>query len=1547
MPDEQEYSLKSRIDGRLRLLESIVGNASDAILVTEAEHIDKPGPRIVFVNESFTRTTGYTFQEIIGRTPRILQGKKTDRTQLDEIRSALSKDESVRVELLNYRKDGSEFWVEINIVPIADELGQTTHYVSIQREITERKHTEQELQRTSRELTTIFESITDAFFSLDREWRFTYLNSEAERVLERERDALLGKSVWEEFPEAVGLKFYEEYNRAVNERRTVEFEEIYPSLETWFEVKAYPSEAGLSVYFRDINERKTVERELKESEERLRTILVQYASDTITILEADGTIRYESPAIERMLGYRPDELVGENIIDYVHPEDVSRAIAELATVRSSSEVRESIEVRFRRKDGSWRWIEGIANNLIDDSNVGGIVVNSRDITARKQAERRIAETEERYRTLVEQMPAIIYIYEPTLTHQSTNQPTTYDYEISYISPQVEKVLGYKPQELVRNEALWNEILHPDDRAEVLAEDERTDGSGDPFLMEYRMVCRDGRVVWIREEAILIRSPEGEPLYWQGVMIDVTERKLAEENLREAEALFRSAFDDVAVGMALTDPESQRYLRVNQAWCNMLGYSEEDLLTTTFPELTHPEDLEVTIEYARRAVAREIDSYQHEKRYICADGRIVWALTSVSVVRDTQDHSLYFVAQMQDITERKWAEEELRRNESSLAAAQRMAHVGNWEWVIGGGLYWSNELYRIYGFTPQQFVPTYGDFIEAIHPDDRDYVERAQEEVRRSGKQITIECRIVRTDGQVRILQNSFEMDYGETGNLTRIAGTVQDITGRKWEERRQRVQHGVTRTLAEASTLEDAAPEILRIICEGLKWEVGGFWSVDREAGMLRCIQTWNNPTVDNISRFVKVTHQTTLSKGEGLPGRIWESGEPVWLPDVWEARNFPRTPVAVKEGLHGGFGVPILLDERVLGVIDFFSREVRQPDEEVLEVMAATGSQIGQFIQRKSFEKELKEQREFLREIIDTDPNLVFVKDWHGRFTLANQAVADIYGATVDELVGKSDADFNANKEEVESFLQAEKEVLETLGKKFIPEERVTDARTDTAHWFQTVKVPLESSGNEPRRILGVSTDITERKILEKRLEYQAFHDSLTGLPNRALFTNRLRHALAGVRRRGGRVALLFLDLDNFKTINDSLGHGMGDRLLASVAERLKKCLRPGDTVARFSGDEFTLLLEDITGIDEAKCVAERILEELQPSIDLNGQKVYATASIGLAFSSSATQQTEDLLAEDLLRRADMAMYKAKRAGKAHYEVFDRSLEAPALKRHLLGYELRRALDKGEFRVYYQPVVGLETSLQGYLKISGSRAIVAPQSSQDTSSSRIIGMEALLRWEHPERGLLLPDEFIPIAEESGLIIQIGQWVFEQACHQLHTWQKQYLGNTPLLMSVNFSAKQFQGDGVSENIARVLQETDVDPAGLALEITENTVMEDGQAAIDTLHELKALGVKLIVDDFGVGYSSLAYLKKFPVDCLKIDHSFTKELIEDPGNQEVVKAVISLAHALNMKVVGEGIESAGQCAQLRALGCEMGQGNYFSEPVPAEAAGALLAKDPHW
>jgi len=435
-------------------------------------------------------------------------------------------------------------------------------------------------------------------------------------------------------------------------------------------------------------------------------------------------------------------------------------------------------------------------------------------------------------------------------------------------------------------------------------------------------------------------------------------------------------------------------------------------------------------------------------------------------------------------------------------------------------------------------------------------------------------------------------------------------------------------------------------------------------------------------------------------------------------------------------------------------------------------------------------------------------------------------------------------------------------------------------------------------------------------QLARQAFRDPLTSLPNRALFMDRLSHALTRTERRGEQLAVLFLDLDRFKVVNDSLGHGVGDQLLIGVSQRLAACLRPEDTIARLGGDEFAILLEDVKDDKGPTSVADRLTGELQQPFVVEGREVVITVSIGIAMSTARR-----MTPEDILRDADLAMYHAKGKGKARYEVFDKSMNAPAKERMDLELDLRNAVARGEFILHYQPVVELPTG-------------------------RITEVEALVRWKHPQRGLLFPADFVGLSEETGLIVPLGRWVLHEACRQTRQWQLAAPA-TKLAISVNLSARQLQQPGLVDEIGEVLRETRLDPGALRLEITETVVMHDAPITLAKLEALKALGVQLAIDDFGTGYSSLGYLKRFPVDTLKIDRSFVKGIGRDVEDSAIVRAVITVAKSLGLSVTAEGIETADQLDQLRTLGCDHGQGYFFAKPMTSDRVPAFLVATSPW
>jgi diguanylate cyclase (GGDEF)-like protein/PAS domain S-box-containing protein len=813
-------------------------------------------------------------------------------------------------------------------------------------------------------------------------------------------------------------------------------------------------------------ERKIAERDpeiarLHQAQDKLRSNEARYRAVVISLpvalfaVDPEGVFTLAEGKGLEALGLEPDKLVGRTIFESYR--DASQVVenTRLALAGQASSVIIEVDGLTFETRYSPLWEGG------EFSGVLGVAV---DITDRVRAEEKLREAEQRYRTLVEQIPAVTYI------------DLTDDLGTSvYTSPQIEQMLGYTPEEWHENK-LWPERLHPDDRERVLAADERFEASGEPFSEEYRLIAKDRSVVWVLEEAVLVRGEAGEPLYWQGVMYDITERKEAEGRLKASEAELRALFeamDDVVFEIDVRG----RYLKIAPTNPSLLYRPREDLLGKTLHEVLPAEKAEELHSHIRRS----LESRKTEK------------------------------------------------------------------------------------------------------------------------------------------------VEYS--------------------------------------------------LLIEG---------------------------------------------------------------------------------------------------------REV----------------------------------------------------------------------------------------------------------------------------WFEGTITPLSEES-----VVFVGRDITERKVLEEQLAYQALHDPLTELPNRILFTDRLRQALSRAKRRHQGIAIMFMDLDNFKVVNDSLGHQTGDRLLKLVSKRISDLLRPEDTVARLGGDEFVFLLED-TDAAGASYVAERILEELRAPFTLGRRQFFVTASLGITVGEGNEKH-----AAELLRDADLAMYRAKHSGKARYAVFEETMNARALERLELEHGLRRAVERNEFVVHYQPEVALATG-------------------------KVVGFEALVRWDHPERGLLPPEQFVPLAEETGLIVPIGEVVLEEACRQAKEWHQQRPSDPPA-MCVNLSARQFREPGLADTVARIIDEAKLDPRHLFLEITESTVMSDASATAATLEELHNLGVRAIIDDFGTGYSSLSYLERFPVDYVKIDRSFVGGIGKHSRAETLGSAIISLAHTLGLKVIAEGVETEEQFDHLRELGCDLAQGHFFASPLSGKAASALF------
>lgn len=631
----------------------------------------------------------------------------------------------------------------------------------------------------------------------------------------------------------------------------------------------------------------------------------------------------------------------------------------------------------------------------------------------------------------------------------------------------------------------------------------------------------------------------------------------------------------------------------------------------------------------------------------------------------------------------------------------------------------------------------------------------------------------RQHGKIGWDQRTVSVVSDKNGKPEFLFCVVEDVTERKLNEQRQSMERAVNRVLAETETVVEAIPKLIQGICQSMEWRFGTCWMLDREPAVLRFRDAWwlEAPELyefmaDHAQRVIK-PEPTTV---QGLVQRTFMAGKPVWVADFAHESGFAGADLLAKAGLQGAFAFPLLVGNKVLGVMEFFHSDAPEPNDALLTTVHSIGSQIGQYMAR----------------------------------------------------------------------LEAEDTV------------RVTAA-----------------------------------------------YDPLTQLPNREIFKQRLEHAFVQAERRGSRLAVMFIDLDHFKVINDTLGHEAGDTLLRDVAQRLRENLRASDTVARLGGDEFVVLIEDLSDPLYVSNLARKLIDALSASYMVSGHECNVTASIG---SSTYPDDGEDVAA--LLKNADIAMYRAKEQGRNSFQFFSEQMNTDAVERLTVEADLRRALDRNELVLHYQPKVEARTG-------------------------RVTGMEALVRWQHPELGLVPPAHFMQVANETGLIVPISEWVMRTACATGREWQQHGLPNIPI--AVNLSRRQFMHGNLLKDIERVLDETGCSADCLALEITEGMVMHDPERAVMLIRNLKQRGLQIVIDDFGTGYSSLGNLQRFAVDALKIDRSFIKASA-DAGSMSIAQAIIAMAHNLKFKVIAEGVENKQQFDLLREYGCNEIQGYYVSKPL---------------
>lgn len=1041
----------------------------------------------------------------------------------------------------------------------------------------------------------------------------------------------------------------------------------------------------------------------------LRSV-VENSSEIVIVVDSDGTLRYANPAFGRTLGCDPVDAVGKmNVLDHVHPEDLPHVFVGIEEALSREGVTTSrTEYRIRALDGSWRLMESVGTYLLDDPHMAGVVVTSRDATERVRINEQLRFQAQLLGAVGEAVVGL-----------------GADGEVVYWNRAAEEMYGWSAGEAMGHPFM--EIAVPDDFHERTGEVMSEVSAGRPWSGELFVRRRDGSIFPIEATNTPVFGENGVPGGVISVMRDLSARKEAEEALRQSEAELFTVLESITDGFFVLDRE-WRFAYVNAQAAAMLERTREDLVGERIWE-----DPAFYPRY-RRAVQEDRTAsfeayYPPLKRWY-----------SVRAYPSKSGLSVHF----QDVTERKEVEKRYRTLVEQIPAIVYIHELGE----PSRTTYVSPQNETILGYPPEQCTADPDHWIRIMHPEDREAVLAEDARSNETGEDFAMEYRQFARDGRLVWLRDEATLVRDESGEPLYWLGVQIDVTERKEAERRLSDAEERYRTLVE------------RIPAVTYVEEVGATQST-----------LYMSPQIEDLL---------------GYPQEAW------------------------------------------LGDGDHWKTGCIHPEDR--------------------------------------------------------------------ERVLAANARSNA------------------AGEPFRSEYRLLHRDGGTV-WVHDEAVLVQRPGRPERFWQGVLTDITERKALEERLEYEALHDPLTRLPNRRLFVDRLGQALRRTRRREGvLVAVLFMDLDGFKVVNDSLGHDVGDLLLTVVAQRLRRCLRPEDTLARFGGDEFVVLLDDVEDPSEAVHVAERITDELRRPFTLEGRELYVSASVGISFSTSPIGSQEDLL-----RDADTAMYRAKEEGGG-FRVFDPAMHQQVARRLDLENDLRRAVERNEFVLHYQPVI-------------------------DLGNRHVWGMEALVRWEHPERGLLGPSEFVAVAEETGLIVPIGGWALEEACRRTKEWQDAYPQDPPLRVIVNLSARQLRHPACEESIMAALAKSGLGPEFLSLDVTETAlvdVLEDNRAILE---RIQASGVKISIDDFGMGYSSLSYLKGLPADYLKIDRSFVRNFGEDAEDTALVGMVIGVGHTLGMGVIAEGVERWAQAALLAETGCDMAQGYHFSGPLTPDDVPGFLRGQP--
>jgi diguanylate cyclase (GGDEF)-like protein/PAS domain S-box-containing protein len=1288
-----------------------------------------------------------------------------------------------------------------------------------------------------------------------------------------------------------------------------------------------------------------------------------------------GKFIFVSPLFQKLTGYPKTKIMGQNSLIHVHPDD--RAMVKEKAIKSlKGKAKDNYEYRYIRKNGEILWLLEMVVP-VKYNGERAVLGSFMDITERKQAEIALLESQKKYGEILDSIEEDYY--EVDLAGNLT-----------FFNDSLIRKWGYSREELMGMN--YRQYMDTENAEQVFQSFNEVYSTGKPVKnCSWLLIRKDGTKTYFETSIAVRKDSAGNTLGFRGVGHDITERKRAEQALRQSEERYRTILENIEDGYIEVDLKGN-FIFANEAACKIQGFSRDEMLKKNYRDLMDRENAQkIFARYNKVYTTGESDK-DAQYEIITKNGRKRYLESSITPVKDESGRIYAFRGIIRDRTDRRAAEEAVRRSEEKYRNILESIEDGYFETDITGNfVLFNNALCRIFAYTKEELMGM--GYKKYTDKENSKILFRVFNECYRTGMPVKAHDVIfIRKDGLKAVITISVSLVRNPQGEPIGFRGIARDITERKQAEEALRQSEEKYRDILESIeegyfevdvagnltfvndsmcriwgypkeqliglnnrqyTDEENAKKLYQTFNEVFRTGISSKafdWQIIRKDGTVVYIEatvSLRKDSADNVIGFRGTVHNITERKQAEEAQRQSEEKYRGILENIRESYfevdlygNFTffndslcRLTGCSKEELVG-MNYSNFSDEETSKIVfqtfhkvyktgepsEGFDWPTTRKDGIKIYVSASislrkdpAGKPIGfrgvlrDVTERKRMEEELRQSEEKHRSIIEQMHDGYFEIDLAGNFVHFNEAACRTYGYSKEEMLGLNYKQYTDKETGRKLF-----EVFTELYKTGIPVKAhaLELIRKDGTKSFNEISVSLvKNAKGEAIGFRGIARDITERKRSEEQIRHMATHDTLTELPNRIMFGQLLNHAIRSAKRHRRQLAVLFTDLDRFKIINDTLGHEAGDLLLKTIATRFKQTLRATDVVARLGGDEFVILVEEVDNPGQLVTVAQKILSTAMKPVPLMGEECRVTASVGI---SIYPKDGED--EQTLMKTADKAMYFAKEEGKNNYQFYSEGMKSQSIEQLSLETHLRLALERNELSLNYQAKLDFKTDV-------------------------ITGVEALLRWHSPFLGDVSPAKFIPVAEETGMIVPIGQWVMKTACAQNVAWQQQ--GLPPVCMAVNLSFRQLLDENLIEDIKTALRDSDMAPHLLELEITESMVMHNPVRMVAILTQIKDMGVRLAIDDFGTGYSSLAQIKHFPIDTLKVDRSFIRDIPQDAEDKAITQAIISMGKTLSLTVVAEGVETQDQMDFLRQHSCDEMQGYYFSKPVTPEKFAELL------